>query len=73
MQRFAVIGNPIEHSKSPQIHTAFAAQEGITIDYQRVLADSDHFISTVNQMQEEGLIGLNVTVPFKVFSSRQLH
>ena len=68
MQRFAVIGNPIEHSKSPQIHTAFAAQEGITIDYQRVLADSDHFISTVNQMQEEGLIGLNVTVPFKVLA-----
>ncbi len=68
MQQFAVIGNPIEHSKSPQIHAAFAAQEGITIDYQRVLADSDHFISTVNQLQKQGLVGLNVTVPFKVLA-----
>lgn len=68
MQRFAVIGNPIEHSKSPQIHTAFAAQEGITIDYQRILAESNQFVSTVNQLQEQGLVGLNITVPFKVLA-----
>ena len=68
MQQFAVIGNPIEHSKSPQIHSAFAAQEGIEIDYQRVLAEPDNFISTVNQLQEQGFIGLNITLPFKVLA-----
>ena len=62
---FAVIGNPIEHSRSPAIHQAFASQCGITLDYQRILAPLDGFALTVKQFFERGGQGLNVTVPFK--------
>lgn len=64
--RYAVIGNPIEHSKSPLIHQAFAAQTGQDIDYSRVLAPLDGFVSTVQAMREAGFRGANVTVPFKL-------
>lgn len=64
--RYAVIGNPIEHSKSPLIHQAFAAQTGQDIDYSRVLAPLDGFVETVQAMREAGFRGANVTVPFKL-------
>lgn len=64
--RYAVIGNPVEHSKSPQIHQAFAAQTGQDIDYSRVLAPLDGFVETVQAMRETGFRGANVTVPFKL-------
>jgi len=64
--RYAVIGNPIEHSKSPLIHQAFAAQTGQDIDYSRVLAPLDGFVKTVQAMREAGFRGANVTVPFKL-------
>ena len=63
--RYAVIGNPIEHSRSPEIHQLFAQQCGIALDYQRVLAPLDGFASTVQAFFAEGGRGLNVTVPFK--------
>ena len=68
MSSYAVIGNPIEHSKSPQIHTAFAHQEGVEIEYQRILANEQNFTATVNQFYQNDGCGLNVTVPFKVFA-----
>jgi shikimate dehydrogenase len=63
--RYAVIGNPIEHSKSPEIHVAFAAQTGQDIDYQRILGDLEEFESDVGDFFAAGGRGLNVTVPFK--------
>jgi len=66
VNKYAVIGNPIKHSKSPQIHQAFAEQEDVSIDYQRILADKDQFTSTVSQFISSGGLGLNVTVPFKI-------
>lgn len=63
--RYAVIGNPVEHSKSPQIHAAFARQTGQDIRYDRLLAPLDGFEATVRQFFREGGHGLNVTVPFK--------
>lgn len=71
MKKYAVIGNPIKHSKSPQIHSAFAQQEGTVIDYSRIIADEDNFIKTVNDFFTGGGAGLNVTVPFKVLAYQQ--
>lgn len=63
--RYAVIGNPIEHSKSPLIHAAFAKQTGQDISYERILAPLDGFAEAVNRLRKEGYKGCNVTVPFK--------
>jgi shikimate dehydrogenase len=63
--RYAVVGNPIEHSKSPEIHTLFAQQTGQNILYSRMLAPLDDFRSTVLRFASHGGKGLNVTVPFK--------
>lgn len=63
---YAVVGNPIAHSKSPDIHAQFAAQCGIALRYKRVLAPVEGFTDTVNQLRAAGLQGCNVTVPFKL-------
>ena len=71
MDNYAVIGNPIAHSKSPQIHSAFAQQQGLAIDYQRILAEESNFTATVKKFKRDGGIGLNITVPFKVLAYEQ--
>lgn len=63
--KYAVIGNPIAHSKSPLIHEAFAKQTNQDISYERVLAPLDGFAETVKRLVAEGYKGANVTVPFK--------
>lgn len=63
--RYAVIGHPIDHSKSPRIHAAFAAQTGENIDYGRVLGRLDGVEEDVRGFFAGGGRGLNVTVPFK--------
>jgi shikimate dehydrogenase len=65
--KYAVIGNPIAHSKSPQIHMMFAKQTGQDISYEAILVPSgpDDFTSEVMQLRKEGYKGCNVTVPFK--------
>ncbi|PKO79519.1 MAG: shikimate dehydrogenase [Betaproteobacteria bacterium HGW-Betaproteobacteria-13] len=66
MDRYAVIGHPIAHSKSPRIHAAFARQTGQQLEYEALLAPLDGFVDTVTQFREAGGRGLNVTVPFKL-------
>lgn len=63
---YAVIGNPIAHSKSPDIHARFAAQTRQDLQYDRLLAPLDGFLATVQQFVRAGGKGLNVTVPFKL-------
>lgn len=63
--RYAVIGHPVEHSRSPQIHAAFAAQTGATLTYERLPAAPDAFVDTVERFFADGGAGLNVTLPFK--------
>jgi shikimate dehydrogenase len=65
-ERYAVIGNPIGHSKSPFIHGRFAAQTGEPVDYGHLLAPVDAFAPHVRAFIEAGGRGLNVTVPFKL-------
>ncbi len=62
---FAVIGNPIHHSLSPQIHAAFAKEAGIDIHYEAVLSPLDQFQDTVKTLITRKLTGANVTLPFK--------
>ncbi len=64
--RYCVIGNPIAHSRSPDIHAAFAAQTGHTLVYERCLAPLDGFAATVGGLVASGYRGASVTVPFKL-------
>ncbi len=63
---YAVIGNPVAHSRSPDIHAAFAKQTGQMLRYARLLAPLDGFEASVSDFVEQGGKGLNVTVPFKL-------
>lgn len=63
--RYAVFGNPIAHSKSPQIHQMFAAQEGVSIEYTRILSTEEQIDSDLKRFFAEGGSGCNITVPFK--------
>jgi len=63
--RYAVIGNPIEHSKSPLIHLAFAQQTGENLTYDKILGNLEQFEQDAVVFFEQGGRGLNVTVPFK--------
>jgi len=63
--RYAVIGNPIDHSKSPLIHAIFALETGEDMEYGRILGSLEDFSGDVRRFFGTGGKGLNVTVPFK--------
>ena len=64
--RYAVIGHPVAHSKSPRIHAAFARQTGEDLSYEALLAPLEGFRQTVAAFVRAGGRGANVTVPFKL-------
>ena len=64
-ERYAVIGNPIAHSKSPEIHHLFAEQTGENILYEKILGDEHNFNATAVKFFSTGGKGLNITLPFK--------
>ncbi len=66
MDRYVVIGNPVEHSRSPRIHALFAQQTGQVLSYEKLLAPLNNFAGTVRQLQSRGARGANVTLPFKL-------
>lgn len=64
--QYAVFGNPITHSKSPEIHSFFAEQCQQNMSYSKACIELDHFNEAVRAFQQQGGKGLNITVPFKL-------
>ena len=72
-KQFAVIGHPIEQSRSPELHHAFAQKTGIDLHYSKRLAPLDGFEANIKEFFAQGGIGMNVTVPFKEQAFAQCH
>ena len=66
MDKYAVIGNPIKQSMSPDIHGAFARETGQEIAYGKLFAEVDGFKAAADAFFAAGGRGLNVTAPFKL-------
>lgn len=63
--QYLVIGNPIAHSLSPQIHTEFAKQTQQSLVYDRLCVEPEHFFSVLDNFFQSGGLGANITAPFK--------
>ncbi len=63
--RYAVMGNPVAHSKSPAIHKLFARQLGHHIEYTAIQVDVGGLAQAIDQLRALGGKGVNITVPFK--------
>ena len=63
--QYAVVGNPVAHSKSPLIHTEFARQTGQDVSYLAIYSRPDEFEAVVERFRVDGGRGMNVTLPFK--------
>ena len=66
MNKFSVIGNPINHSLSPMIHQEFAKEFGIDLSYEKILSPVDAFNLTAEKFISSGGLGFNITLPFKI-------
>ena len=65
LNKYLVLGNPIEHSLSPQIHQFFAQESGLVISYGKHLIPLESFNESIDALVNSGYVGFNVTVPFK--------
>ena len=66
LDNYAVFGNPVEHSKSPDIHAAFSVATGENISYKKQTVKRDCFVEAADIFFSSGGKGLNITVPFKL-------
>jgi shikimate dehydrogenase len=71
--KYAVLGNPIAHSKSPQIHAAFAKQTKQNISYEAILGPLEGFKHALKALLDAGYSGINITVPFKFEAYEACH
>ena len=65
IKKFAVVGHPIAHSKSPLIHSLFAKQFDLKLSYEKFDFSPDQFQYQLDELQEQQYYGLNITLPFK--------
>ena len=65
IKKYAVVGHPINHSKSPAIHQCFADEFGLSIIYEKIDINPEHFVDKVHALRNQNYLGLNVTLPFK--------
>ena len=65
IKKFAVLGHPISHSLSPQIHLLFAKEFLITLEYKKFDINPNNFLEKINFLKNEGYCGLNITLPLK--------
>ena len=65
MKYCGVVGNPVEHSRSPSIHQHFAQQFGLKLSYEKLLSSEQEFAHCVEDFFSRQGCGLNVTLPFK--------
>lgn len=68
--KYGVVGNPIAHSRSPEIHELFARQTRQRMSYERIEAPLDGFEDRALALRDAGFRGLNVTVPFKIDAAK---
>ena len=66
MDRFAVLGQPVAHSLSPQIHQGFAQQFGLALSYDKLEVAPASLGETLGRLHDEGYRGLNITLPHKL-------
>ena len=64
-RRFAVLGNPVAHSRSPEIHQDFARQTGIELSYEKILVPEGKFREVATEFLDLGGVGFNITLPCK--------
>jgi shikimate dehydrogenase len=70
VDRYAVVGNPIGHSRSPEIHRLFAQATHQSISYERLEGPLDGFEEFALGLRDAGYLGLNVTIPFKLDAAK---
>jgi len=70
IDKYGVVGNPIAHSRSPEIHQRFALQSSQRLSYERIEAPLDGFEDMALNLREAGFGGLNVTLPFKIDAAK---
>ena len=65
MKKYFVIGNPINHSLSPELHNFWIKKNGINAIYKKIKLEEKELQDFINKLREEEIHGINVTVPFK--------
>ena len=65
MKKYLVIGNPIDHSLSPKLHNYWIKENNIDAIYDKALLNKDDIKSTIQEVANGKIDGINVTLPFK--------